>query len=242
MDLVILAGGRGQRLGALTHKKHKGVLKMAGVPILTRILEQWVGISAVNTIWVVTGYRSVDIDQLLRSAYPNEVATRKIIPVFGPGTTVGTLHRFACALKNGAGKGGAVITGIDTLFVESDINDFVAYVAKSRAPIVISCSKEIHIAPTHPAARMRTDAIIEYRTGAAQKIKPLAGRWYRDTGLRYFSQAECHHLLQDAKQKAYLGEFITAQIASGVKVQGYKLRRQWVHIASPQDFTSSVPI
>ena len=61
MDLVVLSGGRGRRLGALTSQKQKGTLRFEGVPILLRTLDQWLRVNALSTLWVVGGYRRDDV-------------------------------------------------------------------------------------------------------------------------------------------------------------------------------------
>lgn len=242
VDVVILAGGRGQRLGALTHQRNKGTLKLHGTPILKEILDQWISVPGIGRVWVVTGYRSGDVQFLLSDQYSGELAGGRIISVNGPINTVGTLQRFLCVLREGAGNAGAMVTGIDAIFSQVDIDDFVAYSGTSHAPIMLCCSKDIRIAPTHPAVRLYRDRVIEYRIGAVQRTNPLIGRWYRDTGLRYFSQAACTHMIRDDEKTSYLGEYLTSQLAAKVQIRGRRLRRRWIHLASPQDFTNSVPI
>lgn len=240
MDLVILAGGRGRRLGALTIRKHKGALSFAGKPILVRILDQWLKLSAINTIWIVTGYRHRDIEKALNNLYSHELTRRKIVCVRGATAVVGTLSRLRYVLKSVAGTQGVIVTGVDDIFAEVDVARFVANVSRTQASVLLAVSKELLIAPTHPAARLQGTRVIEYRTGAEQRLHGLTGRWHRDTGLRYFSDAACARMIRDI-DIAYIGEFISANVPTGISVRAFVLRRTWVHIAVARNFTQQVP-
>jgi len=56
MDAVVLAAGEGTRLRPLTEDKPKGMVTVAGVPILTHCFEQLVDLGA-TALYVVVGYR-----------------------------------------------------------------------------------------------------------------------------------------------------------------------------------------
>ncbi|PIR82619.1 hypothetical protein COU20_01505 [Candidatus Kaiserbacteria bacterium CG10_big_fil_rev_8_21_14_0_10_59_10] len=55
MDIVILAGGRGSRMGALSHRKQKGTLRFQSRSILARIVDSILAQKEINTVWVATG-------------------------------------------------------------------------------------------------------------------------------------------------------------------------------------------
>ncbi len=60
MQAVILAAGEGTRLRPLTDDTPKGMVEVAGKPILTHCLEQVVELGA-DEIVIVVGYRKQDI-------------------------------------------------------------------------------------------------------------------------------------------------------------------------------------
>ncbi|WP_435333076.1 UTP--glucose-1-phosphate uridylyltransferase AglF [Haloarchaeobius sp. TZWWS8] len=60
MDAVVLAAGEGTRLRPLTENKPKGMVEVAGKPILTHCFEQLVELGAEKLV-VVVGYRKQDI-------------------------------------------------------------------------------------------------------------------------------------------------------------------------------------
>ncbi|QZA89803.1 sugar nucleotidyltransferase [Salinarchaeum sp. IM2453] len=60
MQAVVLAAGKGTRLRPLTEDKPKGMVEVAGKPILTHCFEQLVELGATELL-VVVGYRKEDI-------------------------------------------------------------------------------------------------------------------------------------------------------------------------------------
>jgi glucose-1-phosphate thymidylyltransferase len=60
MQAVVLAAGEGTRLRPLTEDKPKGMVEVAGKPILTRCFEQLVELGATELL-VVVGYRKQDV-------------------------------------------------------------------------------------------------------------------------------------------------------------------------------------
>ena len=65
MNAVILAGGRGRRLGALTEKRQKATLIFNNEPLIIHILSSLLSSKRVERIMVLTGYRSEDIHKVL---------------------------------------------------------------------------------------------------------------------------------------------------------------------------------
>src|SRR5207245_212345 len=61
MKAVILAAGRGTRMGELTNEQPKPMLKVQGKPILEHILEGLVS-AGIREIFIVTGFRAEVIE------------------------------------------------------------------------------------------------------------------------------------------------------------------------------------
>jgi len=60
MDAVILAAGQGTRLRPLTDDKPKGMVEVAGAPILTHCFDQLIELGA-DELYVVVGYKKQHI-------------------------------------------------------------------------------------------------------------------------------------------------------------------------------------
>src|SRR5947208_5516524 len=68
MKAVILAAGKGTRMGDLTNELPKPMLKVQGKPILQHIIE---GLSqnGIRDIFIVTGYRAETIEDHFENAH-----------------------------------------------------------------------------------------------------------------------------------------------------------------------------
>lgn len=64
MDVVILCGGRGVRLGLITKKTPKPLIKVGTEPILKHILDQ-IDNKKIKNVFICTGYKSVKIEKYL---------------------------------------------------------------------------------------------------------------------------------------------------------------------------------
>ena len=69
MQAVIFAGGRGTRMNSLTKHNTKLLLKILGVPILERNLEQLNGL--VDEVILVIGYKGEMIREYFGGRYKN---------------------------------------------------------------------------------------------------------------------------------------------------------------------------
>src|SRR5690349_10697023 len=70
MQAIILAAGRGRRLGPVSSRCHKALLDIGGTTILGRALDSLIG-AGVSPITVVTGYRADDIVSFIDAEYPD---------------------------------------------------------------------------------------------------------------------------------------------------------------------------
>jgi dTDP-glucose pyrophosphorylase len=69
MKALILAGGRGKRLGELTNNKNKCMLELAGRPVLEYNLDRASDIDDINEIVIVVGHRAEDIINMYGTEY-----------------------------------------------------------------------------------------------------------------------------------------------------------------------------
>ena len=69
MKVVIFAGGRGSRLGALSISTPKPLIEISGIPIIIRIIEYYKKFNFTEFV-VLTGYLSEQFE-ILKEKYPN---------------------------------------------------------------------------------------------------------------------------------------------------------------------------
>lgn len=74
MDAIILAGGRGKRLGALTTYHSKATLRFADKILLAHAFVSLSGCKEIKKIFVATGYRAT----MVKHAVETEIASQSI--------------------------------------------------------------------------------------------------------------------------------------------------------------------
>jgi len=71
LETVVVAGGRGRRMGELTKEKPKPLLEVEGKPILTHVFDNVIEAFGSAKIILATGYRGDDIKSLYGNRYRN---------------------------------------------------------------------------------------------------------------------------------------------------------------------------
>jgi CTP:molybdopterin cytidylyltransferase MocA len=72
VNVVLLAAGRGSRLGALAQHTHKSLLPVAGKPALQYVIDEVLA-RPVRDVVIVTGDKHEAIEQFVRERYPGRV-------------------------------------------------------------------------------------------------------------------------------------------------------------------------
>ncbi len=73
INVVIPAAGVGTRLRPHTHTAPKGMLHVAGKPILGHILDRLAGLKNLGTIYVVVGFLAEKIEEFIKSNYDLDI-------------------------------------------------------------------------------------------------------------------------------------------------------------------------
>lgn len=127
MKVIILAAGLGSRLGKLTKKDHKSLLKIGGETILKRLIRQF-EFFGINNINIICGYKKKQIDKLFPKyktfLYPNYKKTNNLH----------TLYYFKKLLK-----GDCIISFADILLDKKIIKQLL--ISKKKITLCIDRSK-----------------------------------------------------------------------------------------------------
>ena len=78
LDLVILAGGLGKRLGVITKKTPKPLLKINGIPFLRHIINYYTQFSFQN-IYILAGYKGKKFKDLFNNKKINLIPIKCFI-------------------------------------------------------------------------------------------------------------------------------------------------------------------
>ena len=111
MNAIILAAGRGERLGEAAGGRPKCLLRLGGKTLLQRHIEILNGLGAERII-IVTGYRHRDIEEALAAARSRASVETIINPDYETGSVV-SLH---CAYDHLDGGADSILMDADVLY------------------------------------------------------------------------------------------------------------------------------
>ena len=237
MNVAILAGGRGRRLGLLTESTQKAVLCFNGNPLIFHVVDTALSEMFVGEIIVLTGYRSNDIHQVLHERYPGEIRTGKIGILDFPNVQ-GTLSRFTSSLPQLHASNGWCVCGIDSLVPQTVFHRFCSYVVSHKDEVILSFSPRLEVAPTHKIGCIQADNLIMLTSHEMAVAPPqLDSLWGTDVGIRFFPIQE----LQRMSEKEFpngtnIPFYIQELLASRKTVRAFFFEENWKHFASIEDF------
>ncbi len=130
---IVLAAGRGERLGALTEKTPKPLLPVAGVPVIARLLECLVQ-AGVDEIGVGTGWRSSEVMDYVRKEFDQEAQV-----IYVEDYERGPLHTLVGTLKALEGGGTSIVVPADLVVGADDIASLLsAHAPDTTATLAVS--------------------------------------------------------------------------------------------------------
>lgn len=222
VDVVLMAGGRGERLRPLTDNMPKPMLKVADKPIIEH-----------------------NIDRLIRYGVENFVITlrylgEKIEDYFKDGSQKG-VHINYVREKDPLGTIGAVnlirdfknehvLVMNSDLFTNIDYEDFFHWYTESNADLCIATI------PYHVDVPYAILSITDQTHVNGLEEKPRY-TYYANAGIYLFKSKLVK--LMDEKSRMDATDFIKLLIDSGYKVEKYPIIGYWIDIGKPDDFVKA---
>jgi NDP-sugar pyrophosphorylase family protein len=223
--IVVLAAGRGSRLGALTGRRHKLALRVGGVSVLELLLET-LSHAGFAEIVVVTGYRHEQIEAIARDFGAARAQTPRIVLVHDDAPR-GTLHSLRRAQDAIGGRSFIVMEGA-TLFSGEVLARF-----RRAGGDALLLTHDPDIAPMHSLAAVRDGRVVRFwRSHETPSRLPgeTVGRYTGLARLGPWALAEpapgCDDIGALLRQAVGAGETFAADWDDG----GFR------HLAMPRDF------
>ena len=224
---VILAAGRGTRLGSLTDDLPKPMLLLKGKPILEHLLDR-LRAAGFTEAFLVTGYRAETIEEHFRG-YPMRIETQRQTEINGTA-------RAALLAREFVGDEPFFLTYGDIL---CEAVDYVGMRDRMTADGVIGCKwveDPWQGAAVYPDAEGRVTRMIE---------KPPQGTsttHWNSAGLYCFNAGIFDELARvplSARGEYELTSGIVQQLEQGQKLLLYGIEGAWKDIGRPEDFAAA---
>ena len=237
MHAVILAGGRGRRMGALSHKRQKGTLHFKGTSILAQIINSTLAQKDIETIWIATGYRGEDVHRVVNEGYGKLLKRNKIRVIDAPHIS-GELPRFNHVVGYMDSFPDCLVRGVDTLVPASVLTEMVRRIkALAGDSVVVAASRRIYIAPSHHRVHVRGD-IVEAYDPPEQLPQGSDPALHLDIGARYFPSRLVQIManLHVPHGIDFIDGFLKSAVEHGELVHAHIFTEKWHHFGSGVDF------
>ncbi len=238
MNAIILTGGRGRRLGALTTRQPKATLCFADKSLLAHTLSSLRGSeNLIDHIYVATGYRA---DKIMAQYQYDAVELSSKVPVTllpVEAEPSGTFGSVAWALHTAGVTKACLILGVDVIITKPVMAAFIASVQNEmHATFVVS--PILSIAPTHGRIRLSDIGdIVEYRKSSLFAHQISQSGWYCDVGVRYFSAdfvRKCQ--LLSLTNPCDFDDVVPSMVDGGQVFKAYISNERWLHFGNSRDF------
>jgi len=229
---VLLAAGRGQRLGALTADTPKVMLYISGAPLISHLADALIGAGLRHFI-VVTGYLSEQIEQWAKT-YPLQNQGIKITTVRQPELN-GTGGAMLAARPHLAGHERFVFGWSDILMDRANYPRFIHHASNDEYDLLLAVNRvkdPFRGAAVYLAPNMIVERLDEKPArGTAQTEWNNAGLFA--TGQLIFDYLE--RLEPSPRGELEAPGAITQMIADGRVVRAVDMRGFWSDVGTPED-------
>jgi NDP-sugar pyrophosphorylase family protein len=232
---IVLAGGRGKRLGALTKKRQKVTLKFQGIPTVVRAVNTLLKYD-IERVLVLTGYRSNDVYQCIQD-WSQEITQTEKVQILDFPHVQGTLSRLTAALAEIPLDEGVCVHGADIVLPVACVAPFLSLIReRNQDSAVLLVSPHLSVAPTHPRALLHGSTIIDYTSHPRNPEHSNMG-WLTDVGLRYFPETVLRKMQEyDQGGMHYIAPFLADTITQGSRILGAVFHEPWWHLGTVRDF------
>ena len=218
LDVIVMAGGRGERLKPLTDNLPKPLLKIGTKPIIEHNVDRLISFG-IDDIWISVRYLGEQIENYLKDG-SSKGAKIQYIWEKSPMGTIGAASK-------------AKITEHDyVMVINSDLltninfeDFFLDFLAKNAMLSVVTIPYQVEI--PYAVIETKNENIISF------KEKPTY-TYYSNGGI-YLMKKTCLDLIpRDTLFNTT--DLMDLLIANGEKVSSYPMRGYWLDIGRPEDF------
>lgn len=234
MHLVILAGGRGSRLGALTQCANKGALPFHGTPLITRTIRSFGRHREISAITVVTGYQAQSIERLVEI---ERIVTPVPISVISESAAaIGSAARACAAFRHL--ETSCLLVGIDVVLHPDTVTRLVDTARAYPLDPALAGATDITPTDSHKLFEVKGGVVTRFVTQGEIR-EPLRDMWLRYVPYSHFDQIEEY---TERHNKPNLRAYLQHLVEQGVTVRGVRAPEPWAHVAYTRDFNQPDPV
>jgi UDP-N-acetylglucosamine diphosphorylase / glucose-1-phosphate thymidylyltransferase / UDP-N-acetylgalactosamine diphosphorylase / glucosamine-1-phosphate N-acetyltransferase / galactosamine-1-phosphate N-acetyltransferase len=233
---VLLAAGRGKRLGALTTDTPKPLLDIAGAPLISHIVDALAGAGLTRFI-VVTGYLSAQIERWAKT-YPRENPGINVLTVTQPELN-GTGGAMLAARAHLAGHERFVFGWGDILMDRANYPRFVHHARNDEYDLMLAVNR---VKDPFRGAAVYVDGHMTVERLDEKPAPGTAKTEWNNAGLFATGQIIFDYLARltlSARGELELPAAIAQMIAGGRVVRAIDMRGFWSDVGTPEDLEAA---
>ncbi|OGH23614.1 MAG: hypothetical protein A2958_02470 [Candidatus Levybacteria bacterium RIFCSPLOWO2_01_FULL_38_13] len=232
VDAVILAGGRGSRMGELTDSTQKCLLPFKDRPILLHILDTINGAFGSANVVIATGYRGEQIREIIGEKYGN-ISVNYVHSA----ESLETCRRLLLAKK--LLRGPFLISPGDVICDPQLMRKLAESYEKNRSDTMIgsiSISSLHEKAPTHALVSISDSQVIEI-------TYPPTPNWalgqFREIGIAFYDHEFLNIAERVPSDLKFLSQVLVEALRQGKEFRAERYFSNWYHFATPEDLAKS---
>jgi dTDP-glucose pyrophosphorylase len=218
VDVVIMAGGKGQRLLPLTEKTPKPLLKVGDKPIIEHNLDR-LSLFGIDDFWISVNYLGQQIEDHFGNGADRNV-TIQYVKENEPLGTIGSVSKI-----DNFSHDYILLTNSDIL-TNLDYEHFFLDFLKNDADLSV-VTIPYHMTVPYAVLETNDGCVVNF------KEKPTY-TYYSNGGIYLFKRSVLSYLPKDQHFNAT--DLMEALIKDNKKVTSYPLIGYWLDIGSPEDF------
>lgn len=240
MDAIVLAGGRGKRLGRVGELAHKGVLVFQGKSLLEHVLENLLHSQHITKVIILTGHRGDDIHAVVDCHFSSYLECQRLQILDSP-NVCGSFSRLAFALSLLGSNHGYYVCGVDCWIPLSALVKFWDFLKDNHNYSSLLLSPYLEIAPTHGLVSLNENSLVtNYVCGNDQLTISTKKAYLVDVGVRYFCSEMCEEIINTKFFSGqYMLNFLAEVAPKNQRFLGCLFFEPWRHFATIHDFHSS---
>ncbi|OGH15291.1 MAG: hypothetical protein A2860_03385 [Candidatus Levybacteria bacterium RIFCSPHIGHO2_01_FULL_37_33] len=232
IEALMLAGGRGSRMGILTENAQKCLLLIEGRPMIGHIMEQLISAFGSVDLKVAISYKGEDVKGYIDRNKPPKVSVT-YVPV-----PQGLDDYGAFKSAEGFIHGTFLAVPGDIIIEPQAYTQAMELLNTSNADVATTLSPHLDTADTHPVAKVKGLEVVEYLAKAPSQ--PDSDH-LRDLMIFASNKKLFHYMRLYPNSEVYLGNVIQDIVNNHRSLYATSYESPWLHIAYPQDLLKPLP-
>jgi len=232
VEALMLAGGRGARMGRITEGTQKCLLPIEGRPVIGHIMEQLITAFGSVDLKVAISHRGEDVREYIERNKPHNMDVTYI-------SVPPNVHDYYAYKSAEEYLHGIFLALPGNIIINSQAyKRIIEFLESKNADIATTLSPFLDTADTHPVAKVNGFEVVEYLAKAPSQ---LDSDHLRDLMIFASSKKLFHYMKLYSNSEGYLGNVFEQVVNKHHSLSALIYISPWLHIGYPEDFLKSLP-